>query len=220
MSCHKGAIFEMRNVPRMSPIGSGLRYETILRPSAGRLHSTKKSYSLWRDSQSVLFKGTRAINMGDILTVEIRMDDKAIFDNKTGQNRSNSVDKKLSGGFSILNTSPKANANLEYKSDSSASGKGSISRAEKLELLIAAVVTEILENGNLIISGSQEVRVNNEIRSLNITGVVRPQDVDAHNSISYDKIAEARISYGGKGHITEIQKAPIGQRFLDVFLPF
>ncbi len=82
------------------------------------------------------------------------------------------------------------------------------------------MVTGILENGNLLISGSQEVRVNHEIRILNVAGIVRPQDVDSTNMISYDKIAEARISYGGRGRLTEVQQPPVGQQVVDLFSPF
>ena len=86
-------------------------------------------------------------------------------------------------------------------------------------LIVAAVVTGVVENGNLLISGSQEVRVNHELRILNVAGIVRPQDVDAYNQISYEKIAEARISYGGRGRLTEVQQPPWGQQAIDLFSP-
>lgn len=221
--CQGNSFSKIYGVPHMSPMGSDLRNYNRKLLSNIYFHnprSIKKSYSLWRDSQSALFKDSRAINIGDILTVNIGIDDKATFDNKTGRSRDNSIGKKISGGFSFLGAkSPSMDANINYDANSSSSGKGSISRAERLELLIAAIVVEILDNGNLIISGSQEVRVNDEMRILNVAGVVRPQDVDAQNSISYDKIAEARISYGGKGHSTTLQQAPLGQRIIDEFSP-
>ncbi|AKK19976.1 flagellar basal body L-ring protein FlgH [Candidatus Liberibacter africanus] len=221
--CHFSGISEMISIPQMSPMGSSLHKDN--RSILSGIHfknprATKKSYSLWRDSHSTLFKDSRALSVGDILTVDIRIDDQAVFDNRTGRSRNNSLDRKLSGGFSIFNkNSPSIGGNLNYDGNSSSSGKGSISRAEKLNLLIAAIVIEILDNGNLIISGSQEVRVNDEIRSLNVTGIVRPQDVDAHNSVSYDKIAEARISYGGNGRTTEVLQPPIGHKLVDKFSP-
>ncbi|MBY7649198.1 MAG: flagellar basal body L-ring protein [Candidatus Liberibacter europaeus] len=221
--CQGRTISEMVGVPHMSPMGSDLHNNDRKLFSGLYFNNPKliqKNYSLWRDSQSALFKDSRAINIGDILTVNIQINDNATFDNKTGRSRNSSLGKELLGGFSFLGIqSNKMNANVKYDSNSSLSGNGSISRAEKLELRIAAIVTEILDNGNLIISGSQEVRVNDEIRILNVTGLVRPQDVDAHNSISYYKIAEARISYGGKGHAIELQKAPIGQQLMDKFSP-
>jgi flagellar L-ring protein precursor FlgH len=110
-------------------------------------------------------------------------------------------------------------ADLSFGSSTSTKGDGTTERSEKLNLLVAAVVTGVIENGNLLISGSQEVRVNHELRILNVAGIVRPQDVDANNQISYEKIAEARISYGGRGRLTEVQQPPWGQQAVDLFSP-
>ena len=84
---------------------------------------------------------------------------------------------------------------------------------------VAAVVTDVLPNGNLIVSGSQEVRVNYELRVLNIAGIVRPRDISKDNTIAYNKIAEARISYGGRGRIMEVQQPAWGQQLFDRFKP-
>jgi flagellar L-ring protein FlgH len=119
----------------------------------------------------------------------------------------------------VFGWNPKADSSINYGSDTDTQAKGKTKRSEKLTLLVAAVVTGILENGNLIISGSQEVRVNHEIRILNVGGIVRPQDVDAQNMISYERIAEARISYGGRGRLTEVQQPPVGQQVVDLFSP-
>ncbi|AHA27645.1 flagellar basal body L-ring protein FlgH [Candidatus Liberibacter americanus] len=221
--CQGNTFSKFYGIPSMSPIGSDLNnynQKILSNIYFNNYRPIKKSYSLWRDSQSALFKDSRAINVGDILTVNIRIDNKATFDNKTGRSRNNSIGKKISGGFSFLGVkSPSMDADINYDANSASAGKGSISRAERLELLIAAIVVKILDNGNLVISGSQEVRVNDEIRILNVTGLVRPQDVNAQNSISYDKIAEARISYGGIGRSTTLQQAPLGQRIIDEFSP-
>jgi len=176
-------------------------------------------FSLWSDSQGALFKDARALNVGDILTVNISMNDKASFDNETDRSRKNSKTTNWQAAAEILGWKPEADSTAGFDSDSQSNGKGSISRAEKLTLLVAAVVTGVLENGNLIISGSQEVRVNHEIRILNVAGIVRPQDVNAENTISYEKIAEARISYGGRGRLMEVQQPPVGQQISDIFSP-
>jgi flagellar L-ring protein precursor FlgH len=220
--CQSQTIKEIGNAPSMSPIGSGLQYAQTpqmgLYPKQPRQMSN--GYSLWSDSQAALFKDARALNVGDILTVDIQINDKADFDNETDRSRTNSTGLKWDVGASILGWKPSTNGDLGSNSNTSTKGKGSTKRSEKLNLLVAAVVTGVLENGNLLISGSQEVRVNHEIRILNVAGIVRPQDVNAKNTISYDRIAEARISYGGRGRLMEVQQPPVGQQVVDLFSPF
>ncbi|MCO5733006.1 flagellar basal body L-ring protein FlgH [Rhizobium sp. SSA_523] len=220
--CQSQTVKEIGNAPAMSPIGSGLQYAQTqqmgLYPKQPR--HMANGYSLWSDSQAALFKDARALNVGDILTVDIQINDKADFDNETDRSRKNATGLKWKVGASILGWDPSTNGDLGTDSDTSTKGKGSTKRSEKLNLLVAAVVTGVLENGNLLISGSQEVRVNHEIRILNVAGIVRPQDVDAKNVISYDRIAEARISYGGRGRLMEVQQPPVGQQVVDLFSPF
>lgn len=220
--CQSQAAREIGRAPEMSPIGSGLQYGRTQQMALYPKEPPRAAvgYSLWNDSRAALFKDARALNVGDILTVNIQINDKASFDNKTDRSRQN----KSGGGWSlksdILGWDPATSADASYGSDTSTQGKGTTSRSEKLTLLVAAVVTGILENGNLVISGSQEVRVNHELRILNVAGIVRPQDVDANNTISYERIAEARISYGGRGRLTEVQQPPVGQQAVDLYTPF
>lgn len=219
--CQNQTLREIGNAPSMSPIGSGLQFTQA--PQLGAYPKqpkhTASGYSLWSDSQAALFKDSRALNIGDILTVNIQINDKADFDNKTERNRKNESNIGWNADAEIFGWRPQADSTIGYGSDTDTQSKGSTKRSEKLTLLVAAVVTGILENGNLIISGSQEVRVNHEIRILNVAGIVRPQDVDSDNTISYERIAEARISYGGRGRLTEIQQPPVGQQVVDLFSP-
>lgn len=223
--CQSQTVKEIGNAPSMSPIGSGLRYsqtpQMAMYPK--QQAQTASGYSLWSDSQSALFKDARALNIGDILTVNIEINDRASFNNATDRSRNNGT--SLTWGASISNflgfsTDTGTAGDLSTDSSTSTKGSGKTERSEKLNLLVAAVVTGVLENGNLLISGSQEVRVNHELRILNVAGIVRPQDVDAENMISYDRIAEARISYGGRGRLTEVQQPPIGQQVVDIYSPF
>jgi flagellar L-ring protein precursor FlgH len=215
------AVREVGNVPSMSPIGSGLQFSQTpqLASYPKRPHNMNNGYSLWSDSQAALFKDARALNIGDIMTVTIKINDKADFDNETKLEKSNDRTTTWNADATIFGWKPKTDSTVGFTGDSNSDGKGSTTRSEQLNLLVAAVVTGVLENGNLLISGSQEVRVNHEIRILNVAGIVRPQDVDSDNKISYDKIAEARISYGGRGRVTEIQQPPVGQQVLDLFSP-
>ena len=221
-ACSSKTLEDIGRAPSMSPVGSGLRYgqtpQMALYPKAPR--KANGSYSLWTDTQSDLFKDARAMSVGDILTVNIAINDRATFDNKTGRNRNNSsginADAKTYGSDG---EGPSSGLGLTFGSNTKTDAKGTTARSERLELRVAAVVTGILDNGNLVISGSQEVRVNFELRILNLAGIVRPRDVDANNTIAYEKIAEARVSYGGRGRLMEVQQPPVGQQIVDIFSP-
>ncbi|CAN0655544.1 flagellar basal body L-ring protein FlgH [Nitratireductor aquimarinus] len=177
-------------------------------------------YSLWDDKQSRLFTDARALNVGDILTVEISINDKARFKNESERSRDASRSLGLSGSYSVGGAGSSAAAEGQIGSGTSTTGGGQTERSENIRLLVAAVVTQVLSNGNLRIRGTQEVRVNAELRILTIEGIVRPSDINPQNMISYERIAEARISYGGRGRISEVQQPPYGQQFLDQVLPF
>jgi flagellar L-ring protein precursor FlgH len=223
--CQSQTIKEIGNAPSMSPIGSGLRYSQTPQMAMYPKQQAQRAsgYSLWSDSQSALFKDARALNIGDILTVNIEINDRASFSNETDRSRDNGTSLKWGAeisNFLGFSTDTGTTGDLSTDSTTSTKGKGSTERSERLNLLVAAVVTGVLENGNLLISGSQEVRVNHELRILNVAGIVRPQDVNADNEISYDRIAEARISYGGRGRLTEVQQPPIGQQVVDLYSPF
>lgn len=183
--------------------------------------------SLWDGGQASLFGDRRAMKQGDILTVVIEIDESAEISNSTSRSRSGSesmavpelfglpqfVQPDLPPGFNPSNL-------VELGGSSNASGDGAVRRNEKLELRVAATVVGVLPNGTLKIQGLQEVRVNFELRELIVTGFVRPEDISRQNEITYDKIASARISYGGRGQITDVQQPRIGQQLLDVVLPF
>jgi flagellar L-ring protein FlgH len=178
------------------------------------------NHSLFVNGGANLFRDLSASRVGDVLTVTISMDEKATLGNTTDRTQ----DSKVSSGFDVLfgwkGRGAKGSANYDANSTSTSNGQGSIDRSEKIQLKVAAVVTEVLPNGNLIISGSQEVRVNFELRLLNIAGIVRPDDISRANTIPYEKIAEARISYGGRGRLTEVQQPAWGQQTYDAMRPF
>jgi flagellar L-ring protein precursor FlgH len=183
--------------------------------------------SLWRTGSRGFFKDQRAQRIGDILTVQVRVQDRASFENKTERSRQNSeglgVDNFLGYEQALNKVLPDEvdNENLvRAGSTSSSSGEGTIDRSERLVTNVAAVVTQVLPNGNLVVEGRQEVRVNFEIRELIVAGIVRPEDIDSANRIDSTKIAEARIAYGGRGQITDVQQPRYGQQVMDILLPF
>jgi flagellar L-ring protein precursor FlgH len=183
--------------------------------------------SLWSPSRASLLGDRRAVMRGDILTVVIEIDESAEISNSTDRSRSGSENLSLPGLFGIPQRLdeklPEGASSAELvgiNSQSSSSGDGSVKRNEKLELRVAATVIDVLPNGVLSISGSQELRVNFELRELLVTGFVRPADISRQNEITYDKIASARVSYGGRGQISDMQQPRIGQQVLDAVLPF
>jgi flagellar L-ring protein precursor FlgH len=212
---------EIGREPALSPVGSGIGDGasgpyTYPEPPASR----PKKFSLWDDRQSRLFTDPRALRAGDILTVNIKLNDKANFKNQNDRSRTaaRKLGYDISLGWGKASTSGKGDAGLT--SDTSTNADGEIKRSEDIALNVAAVVTEVLPNGNLMIRGSQEVRVNYELRVLTIAGMVRPSDIGAENTIPYERIAEARISYGGRGRVSEVQQPAYGQQVLDQVLPF
>ncbi|WP_425097705.1 flagellar basal body L-ring protein FlgH [Tropicibacter sp. S64] len=183
--------------------------------------------SLWSSRQGSLLGDSRAMKRGDILTVVIDIKEQAAINNSTSRSRSGSESLGIPDLFGIperINQNITDGASLDsavgINSSSNSSGNGSVKRSEQLTLRVAATITDVLPNGILSIEGSQEVRVNFELRELLVTGFVRPADISRQNEITYDKIASARISYGGRGQITDVQQPRIGQQVLDVILPF
>jgi flagellar L-ring protein precursor FlgH len=164
---------------------------------------------------------------GDIMTVVVEIDEKAEISNSTSRSRSGSESLQIPQFFGLpqkANRGMPDGASLDNAvsigSSSDSSGDGSVRRNEKLTLRIAATITDVLPNGVLHIQGTQEVRVNFEIRELIVTGFVRPEDVSRQNEITYDKIASARVSYGGRGQISDMQQPRLGQQVVDMILPF
>lgn len=183
--------------------------------------------SLWSRNRQSLLGDRRAMNRGDIMTVVIEIDDSAEISNTTARSRSGSEGMSVPGLLGIpqrLDESLPDGATMadavSLSSSSSSNGTGSVSRNEKLTLRVAATITDVLPNGVLAITARQEVRVNFELRELIVSGFVRPEDVSRQNEITYDKIASARISYGGRGQISDMQQPRYGQQALEMALPF
>jgi len=212
--------------PKLSPIGSAAAPAAT--PVAHVLPAAMKQPGLdsstWSDTAADLFRDARAMRVGDVITVKISIKDKAVLDNSSNRSRESnfSLDQSLKYGTAIgsFQRSGDGSAQASSAAKSGSTGKGGVARSESIDLLIAAVVTEVLGNGNLVIRGTQEVGVNFEVRELTVAGIVRPRDVATDNSVSYERIAEARISYGGRGRITEVQQPGWGQQLLDALSPF
>jgi flagellar L-ring protein FlgH len=181
--------------------------------------------SLWRNGSRAFFKDQRASRIGDILTVTVNITDKANIANETQRSRTAKDDSGITDFIGSKTLGAQAQKVLPGRiltadSTSSSDGKGSVNRQEALQTNVAAVVTQLLPNGNLVVEGKQEIRVNFEIRELIVAGIVRPEDIQSDNTIDSSKIAQARIAYGGRGQLMDVQQPRYGQQVMDVLLPF
>jgi len=202
-------------------------YRPVSMPMPEPMVATYSPNSLWRSGSRAFFNDQRASRVGDLVTVQVDITDSAQIANQTARTRSST--EQLGGGAFIGTTLDRiipselgatAETIADFDSDSSSNGQGSVNRSERLTTTVAAVVTQVLPNGNMVIEGRQEVRVNFEVRELIVAGVVRPEDIDASNTIESSKIAEARIAYGGRGQITDVQQPRYGQQLFDILMPF
>ena len=201
--------------------------QPIAMPMPPPLVVERKPNSLWRPGSRAFLKDQRASEVGDILTVVIEIEDDASISNSTNRSRTAGEDASAASilGYeaSLAQIFPSAidpTSLIDLDSSSNTQGAGSVNRDESINLRVAVLVTQVLPNGNLVIAGRQEVRVNFEIRELQVAGLIRPEDITSTNTINYDQIAEARIVYGGRGQITDVQQARYGQQIYDIIWPF
>jgi len=179
--------------------------------------------SLWRPGSRAFFKDQRAAQVGDLLTVLVDITDNADMEDNTTATRTGTENMGIPNLFGLKQQLVQAvtGANsLATNSTNSNASTGQIKRNESVTLRLAGTITQVLPNGNFVVGARQEVRVNSELRVLEVSGIVRPQDITADNTVTHDRMAEARISYGGKGQLTDLQTPRYGQQLLDVLLPF
>lgn len=202
-------------------------YEPVSMPMPRPQPVVHQANSLWRPGSKAFFKDQRANQVGDILTVLVEIEDEATLNNSTDTTRVSNEEAGFAGFLGletqitkVLPEGTTSEGLIDIGSDSSMSGSGTVDRNESINMEIAAIVTQILPNGNLVIIGRQEVRVNFESRDLSVTGVVRPEDITSSNTIQSAKIAEARIAYGGRGHLTDVQQGRYGTQLFDIIFPW
>jgi flagellar L-ring protein precursor FlgH len=179
--------------------------------------------ALWRSGSRAFFKDQRAAQVGDIITVLVNMNDSANLSDNTTATRSSTETAGMPNFFGLEAMVPKAvnpSSLLSASSTNGNTGSGQIQRTEAVTLRLAGIITQVLPNGNLVVAARQEFLVNSELRNLQVTGVIRPQDIASDNTVPHDRMAEARIAYGGKGQLTDLQQARWGQQMMDILMPF
>ncbi len=225
-----GRMDHVGKAPSFSPANETPEHVAMLwqgLPATSHSQRAVDESSLWSGERQSLLGDRRAVRKGDILTVVIEIDEEAEISNGTSRSRSGEESMGVSNLLGLpqrldrhLPEGASMETAVDLSSSSGSTGKGSVKRNEKLTLRVAATIVDVLPNGVLAINGSQELRVNFEMRELLVTGYVRPEDISRQNEITYDKIASARVSYGGRGQITDVQQPRYGQQLLDVVLPF
>ena len=221
---------EIGDGPKVSEIANPIKrpqYRPVSMPMPAPREISHKANSLWRPGARAFFRDQRANEVGDILTVKLSIEDSAELDNKTTRERDDKEDGDLTNLFGLEGEYTKflpqaiaAATAISLGTKHETTGDGDIERSETIEITLAAIVTQILPNGNLIVFGRQEIKVNAELREVMVTGVIRPQDVDYTNTISHERIAEMRVAYGGRGTLSDLQQPRYGTQIIDIIFPF
>ncbi|WP_407652877.1 flagellar basal body L-ring protein FlgH [Bombella pluederhausensis] len=221
-----GTMSELGHLPRMTRTADPTQapdYRPVTMPTPPLQAPPTEAGSLWRPGSRAFFKDQRAAQAGDLLTVKIQVADTANVTNNTTASGSGAEVFGIPSlfGFKGKTLSHLTSADaLQTNSSSSNNGAGTIRRIDTVTLTLAGVITQVLPNGNFVVVARQEVRVNGELRQIMVSGVVRPQDISEDNVVTHDRIAEARISYGGRGQLSQYQQPRYGQKVLDSVLPF
>jgi flagellar L-ring protein precursor FlgH len=217
---------ELGRPPKMDPTSDPTadpKWRPVSMPMPMAQPSPNNANSLWRSGSRAFFKDQRAAQVGDIVTVLVRMNDAANLKNVTSTGRASAENAAMPNFFGLEALVP-PNVNpsslLKANSNNNNNGTGQIQRNEAVTLRLAGVVTQVLPNGNLVVAARQQFMVNSELRDLQVTGVIRPQDIASDNTVLHDRMAEARIAYGGRGQLTDLQRARWGQQMMDIMMPW
>ena len=226
-----GALAGCSAVDRLSNIGEAPKLAPVGNPADTQIVAaipmpppiSHANNSLWQPGAHSFFHDPRASHVGDVITVNVSVADAAKLSNSTARSRTNSDDANLTNFFGLENALPSSmspGSLVKMGSDNSNVGTGSVNRSESINMTLAALVAQVLPNGNLVINGRQQVRVNNELRDLQVSGIVRTEDITSANTVDLTQIAEARISYGGAGTVSDVQQPRYGSQLFDILMPW
>jgi flagellar L-ring protein precursor FlgH len=203
------------------------RWRPVTMPMPNPSDPPLQNNSLWRQGSRTFLRDQRAAAVGDLVTIMVSIQDEADLENSTKRSRDNSESMGLprllglEASYGRLLPAGIDPSNLvSANSSSNVDGSGTVKRSEQITMRVAATVTQVLPNGNLVVAGRQQVRVNQELRDLQVGGIIRPQDIGSDNTVKHDRLAEARIAYGGRGTISDVQRPRYGQELLDIIMPF
>ncbi len=203
------------------------RWRPVSMPMPAPQEAPAMANSLWRPGSRTFLRDQRAAQVGDLITILVSIQDQAQLQNRTQSSRTGAQEMGMPALLGLESSVPRVLPStvdparlIGTNSNGTADGTGSVRRTEQITLRLAGVITQSLPNGNMVVQGRQEVRVNNEMRELTVQGIVRPQDIGSDNTVRHDRLAEARIAYGGRGSLSDVQQPRLGQQLLDILLPF
>jgi flagellar L-ring protein precursor FlgH len=203
------------------------RWRPVTMPMPNPSDPPLQNNSLWRQGSRTFLRDQRAASVGDLVTVLVSIQDEADMANSTNRNRENKESMGIPNLLGLESSFGRLfpagfdpSKAVSASSSSDVNGEGTLKRSEQINLRVAATVSQVLPNGNLVVVGRQQVRVNQELRDLQVGGIIRPQDIGSDNTVKHDRLAEARIAYGGRGTISDVQRPRYGQELLDIILPF
>jgi flagellar L-ring protein precursor FlgH len=218
-------------VDRLENIGEAPKLQAVGNPAGRQIIAeipspspiTHINNSLWQPGAQSFFHDPRAMHIGDVITVNVSVADTAKMQNTTSRSRTNSDNANLTNMFGlekVLPSSMDPTSLVKMGSDNSNVGAGSIQRQESINMTLAALVAQVLPNGNLVIDGHQQVRVNNELRDMRLSGIVRREDITQNNTVNLSQVAEARVIYGGQGTMSDVQQPRYGSQLFDIIMPW
>jgi len=208
--------------PKMAAVGNPAGRQIVAEIPAPAPISHDNN-SLWQPGAQSFFHDPRAMHIGDVITVNVTVDDSAKLANTTSRSRTNSENANATSLFGLEKVLPPTmdpTSLVKMGSDNSNVGTGKVERSEALNLTLAALVAQVLPNGNLVIDGHQQVRVNNELRDMRLSGIVRREDITQNNTVNLSQIAEARVIYGGRGTVSDVQQPRYGSQLFDIIMPW
>lgn len=182
--------------------------------------------SIWQAASGSVTDDLKARRRGDIITIVISETASASKEAKTGTSRDSTMSAGIPNLLGLENSNFMKNnfsdlAKIINASNSSKfSGSGSTSRQENLKATITARVIDVQSNGNLMIEGRRNIKVNEEDQIIVLEGTVRPRDIAPDNTVNSIYVADARINYSGRGIISDRQSPGWLMNILDKIWPF
>lgn len=170
------------------------------------------SDSIWNGASSSPYSMSKSFKVGDVITVIILETTSAVQKAGTNTNANDSLSLAFSSNLTNFYHPGKS---IAGSGGNTYKGAGDTSRTSNVTAKIAAVVVKVLPNRNLVIEGEHRVEVNDEVQTIQISGVIRPKDVGLQNTVFSYQVADASVSVKGNGVVGEAQSPGVFTRIMN-----